>query len=68
VRTPHIEADYHLPLRPGTNVAVLTALAHVIVTEAWSTRPSSASAATGRVRGLGEFVAQRNTARKRPRP
>ena len=33
VRTPHIEADYHLPLRPGTNVAVLTALAHVIVTE-----------------------------------
>ena len=33
VRTPHIEADYHLPLRPGTNVAVLTAMAHVIVTE-----------------------------------
>jgi len=33
VRTPHVAADYHLPLRPGTNVAVLTALAHVIVTE-----------------------------------
>jgi formate dehydrogenase major subunit len=33
VRTPHIEAQYHLPLRPGTNVAVLTAMAHVIVTE-----------------------------------
>ncbi|MGA7458488.1 MAG: formate dehydrogenase subunit alpha, partial [Methyloceanibacter sp.] len=33
VRTPHIEADYHLPLKPGTNVAVVTALAHVIVTE-----------------------------------
>ena len=33
VRTPHIEADFHLPLRPGTNVAVLTAMAHVIVTE-----------------------------------
>jgi formate dehydrogenase major subunit len=33
VRTPHVEADYHLPLQPGTNVAVLTALAHVIVTE-----------------------------------
>ncbi|WP_179505695.1 MULTISPECIES: formate dehydrogenase subunit alpha [unclassified Sphingomonas] len=33
VRSPHIEADYHLPLRPGTNVAVLSALAHVIVTE-----------------------------------
>jgi formate dehydrogenase major subunit len=33
VRTPHIEADHHLPLRPGTNVAVLSAMAHVIVTE-----------------------------------
>jgi formate dehydrogenase major subunit len=33
VRTPHIEADYHLALRPGTNVAMVTALAHVIVTE-----------------------------------
>ena len=33
VRTPHIEAQHHLPLQPGTNVAVLTAMAHVIVTE-----------------------------------
>src|SRR5271166_6422619 len=33
VRTPHVEADYHLALKPGTNVAVVTALAHVIVTE-----------------------------------
>ncbi|MBE0470488.1 MAG: formate dehydrogenase subunit alpha [Methyloprofundus sp.] len=33
VKTPHIKADYHLKLRPGTNVAVVTALAHVIVTE-----------------------------------
>ena len=33
VRSPHIEAAYHLPLQPGTNVAVLTAMAHVIVTE-----------------------------------
>jgi formate dehydrogenase major subunit len=33
VRTPHVEAAYHLALRPGTNVAILTALAHVIVTE-----------------------------------
>ena len=33
VRSPHVEADYHLPLKPGTNVAVVTALAHVIVTE-----------------------------------
>jgi formate dehydrogenase major subunit len=33
VRTPHIQAQHHLKLRPGTNVAVLNALAHVIVTE-----------------------------------
>jgi formate dehydrogenase major subunit len=33
VRTPHVEASYHLPLLPGTNVAVINALAHVIVTE-----------------------------------
>jgi formate dehydrogenase major subunit len=33
VRMPHVEATYHLPIRPGTNVAVLSALAHVIVTE-----------------------------------
>jgi formate dehydrogenase major subunit len=33
VRTPHIEAKYHLKLRPGTNVALLNSLAHVIVNE-----------------------------------
>ncbi|NBC37152.1 formate dehydrogenase subunit alpha [Novosphingobium sp. FSY-8] len=33
VRSAHIAADHHLALQPGTNVAVLTALAHVIVTE-----------------------------------
>jgi formate dehydrogenase major subunit len=33
VRTPHIKADYHLKLKPGTNVALLNTLAHVIVTE-----------------------------------
>lgn len=33
VQTPHVKADYHLALRPGTNVAMITALAHVIVTE-----------------------------------
>ncbi|MEJ8795127.1 formate dehydrogenase subunit alpha [Trinickia caryophylli] len=30
---PHVKADYHLQLRPGTNVALVNALAHVIVTE-----------------------------------
>jgi formate dehydrogenase major subunit len=33
VRTPHIEASYHLQLRPGTNVALINSLAHVIVME-----------------------------------
>ncbi|MFZ1961128.1 MAG: formate dehydrogenase subunit alpha [Methylovirgula sp.] len=33
VRSPHVEATYHLPLKPGTNVAMLDALAHVVVTE-----------------------------------
>src|SRR5690349_9891437 len=33
VRSAHVEAQHHLPLMPGTNVAVLTAIAHVIVTE-----------------------------------
>jgi formate dehydrogenase major subunit len=33
IRTPHIAADYHLQLRPGTNVALIDALAHVVVTE-----------------------------------
>ncbi len=33
VKSAHIEAEHHLPLQPGTNVAVLTSLAHVIVTE-----------------------------------
>ncbi len=33
VRSPHVQADFHLQLKPGTNVAVLSALAHVIVTE-----------------------------------
>jgi formate dehydrogenase major subunit len=33
VRTPHIAADYHLKLRPGTNVALINSLAHVVATE-----------------------------------
>lgn len=33
VRSPHIEAAHHLQLQPGTNVAVVNAMAHVIVTE-----------------------------------
>ncbi len=33
VRSPHIEAAHHLPLKPGTNVAMMNAFAHVVVTE-----------------------------------
>jgi formate dehydrogenase major subunit len=33
VKSAHVKADYHLPLRPGSNVAVVSAIAHVIVTE-----------------------------------
>ncbi len=33
VRSPHVAAAHHLKLRPGTNVAVVNALAHTIVTE-----------------------------------
>ena len=33
VRSAHVEADYHLALRPGTNVAIINAIAHTIVDE-----------------------------------
>ena len=33
VRSPHIEAAHHLPLLPGTNVAMINAFAHVAATE-----------------------------------
>jgi formate dehydrogenase major subunit len=33
VRSPHLDPALHLPLRPGTNVAVVNAMAHTVVTE-----------------------------------
>ncbi|MFZ0325647.1 MAG: molybdopterin-dependent oxidoreductase, partial [Actinomycetes bacterium] len=33
VRSPHVQAEHHLQLQPGTNVAVVNAMAHVVVTE-----------------------------------
>ncbi len=33
VRMPHVEASYHLPLRPGTNVALINSISYVIATE-----------------------------------
>jgi formate dehydrogenase major subunit len=32
-KSVHIKADYHLKLKPGSNVATINALSHVIVTE-----------------------------------
>jgi len=33
VDSVHVKADHHLALKPGTNVALITAMAHVVVTE-----------------------------------
>jgi formate dehydrogenase major subunit len=33
VRSPHIKADYHVALLPGTNVPIINAFAHVAITE-----------------------------------
>ena len=33
VRSPHVQAEHHLQLMPGTNVAVLNAISHVVATE-----------------------------------
>ena len=33
VKSPHIKAQHHLQLLPGTNVALINAIAHVVVTE-----------------------------------
>src|SRR5712691_6422992 len=57
VRTPHVEAAVHLPLLPGTNVAILTALAHVIVTEglaneAFVAEPRNSPEAVAKISGV----------------
>ena len=33
VKTPHVQASHFLQLKPGTNVALVNAMAHVVVTE-----------------------------------
>ncbi|MES1928582.1 formate dehydrogenase subunit alpha [Salinisphaera dokdonensis CL-ES53] len=38
VRSAHVEADYHLQLRPGTNVALVNAMAHVVLSEGLENR------------------------------
>lgn len=38
VRSAHIEASHHLQLMPGTNVAIVNAMGHVVATEGWIDR------------------------------
>ncbi len=45
-------AELWLPLKPGTNVPLFSAMAHVIIKEDWSTTSSSSSAP----RGIEEFL------------
>jgi formate dehydrogenase major subunit len=33
VRSPHVQADFHLQLKPSTNVAVVNAISHVVAVE-----------------------------------
>ena len=39
VRSAHVQADHHLQLRPGTNVAIINALAHVVLSEGLEDNP-----------------------------
>jgi formate dehydrogenase major subunit len=59
IRTPHVEAEYHLPLRPGTNVAVINAMAHVVVTEGLVDEPYVKERCdTAAFEGWRKFVAE----------
>ena len=63
VRSPHIEADHHLQLQPGTNVAVVNAMAHVVVTEGLVDEVVR----RGAVRGLRRVGASSSPARRTAR-
>ena len=69
VRMPHVEADYHLQLTPGTNVALFNAMAHVIVTEGLAQRRFRARALrAGASSNCGEISSSRSAIRpRRPR-
>jgi formate dehydrogenase major subunit len=59
VKSPHIRAEHHLQLRPGTNVAVINALAHVIVSEGLVNEPFVAERCDARsFQQWREFIAQ----------
>ncbi|MCG2580812.1 MAG: formate dehydrogenase subunit alpha [Marinobacter sp.] len=47
LNTPHGGEALHLPLRPGTNVALINALAHVVITEGLEDRMFIASRCDG---------------------
>ncbi|MGI5472435.1 formate dehydrogenase subunit alpha [Streptomyces sp. CA-132043] len=57
VRSPHVEAAHHLQLRPSTNVAVINALAHVVVTEGLTDKSFVAARCEG-FEEWAEFVAR----------
>ncbi len=59
VRSPHVQAEHHLALKPGTNVAMVNALAHVVVTEGLVKEGFVAERCEARsFREWREFVAQ----------
>ncbi|ROT33049.1 formate dehydrogenase subunit alpha [Micromonospora sp. HM5-17] len=57
VRSPHIEATHHLQLAPGTNVAVINAMAHVVLTEGLVARDFVAERCEG-FEEWAEFIAR----------
>ncbi|GAB3696480.1 formate dehydrogenase subunit alpha [Saccharopolyspora tripterygii] len=57
VRSPHIEAAHHLQLAPGTNVAMVNALSHVVVTEGLIDESFVASRCEG-FEDWAEFIAR----------
>jgi formate dehydrogenase major subunit len=59
VRSPHVQAAHHLALRPGTNVALMNAFAHVIATEGLLAQDFIAQRCdTASFRQWSEFVSQ----------
>lgn len=68
VRSAHVEASYHLPLKPGTNVAILTAIAHVIVTEGLANEAFIRERCDwSEFEDWAAFVAEPHHSRKRPK-
>ncbi len=62
VRSAHVEARHHLQLRPGTNVALINALAHVVVAEGLVDEAFVAAALRARVvRALARVHRRRGT-------